>query len=437
MIRISPLILLFTSLCANAAPADFARGRVVEPVESTDVQRATVPQDVYEWIVRADLGDLRIYNAEQEEVPYAIRRPLMTEEYTPWVSLPVFALPATRKSGEEGSRVNIELGDSGAVVAVHGVSVANVPKAGFLVDASAIDINITELDIDWSQEGDGFIGKFKVEASDDLDIWHTTVTSATLAILETEGRKIVVDKITLPGVDARYLKISQLDGATPMVIERVTARALHSQLPERHWKTLTGTSSEGGYEYDTGGQFPLDRISLELDQQTFLITAKLFSKRTTQDQWRHRGERTFYRVEVDGTIVTSDPVAYAIRDRYWRAEILNEENASPTLKVGWLPDEIIFLKQGAAPYVMVYGQADISGRQWPMGDLLTRLDNEVEIQNVPFAKLSAASGLGGPGRLVSAPDPLDWETILLWVVLVIGVASIVVLAVRLVRQSAD
>ncbi|MFB3106021.1 MAG: hypothetical protein ACE1ZA_14035, partial [Pseudomonadales bacterium] len=72
-----------------------------------------------------------------------------------------------------------------------------------------------------------------------------------------------------------------------------------------------------------------------------------------------------------------------------------------------------------------------------MRDLLTRLDNEVEIQNVPFAKLSTASGLGGPGRLVSAPDPLDWETILLWVVLVIGVASIVLLAVRLVRQSAD
>jgi len=34
-------------------------------------------------------------------------------------------------------------------------------------------------------------------------------------------------------------------------------------------------------------------------------------------------------------------------------------------------------------------------------------------------------------------SPLDWETILFWVVLVIGVASIVVLAIRLVRQSAD
>lgn len=434
MIRISPLILLFASLWANAAPADFARGRVVEHLESSDVQRATVPQDVYEWVVRADLGDLRVYNDAQQEVPYAIRRPARTEAHTPWVGLPVFALPAPGKNDAEGSRVNIELSDSGAVVAVHGATISKVPGAGFLIDASAIDIHIAELDINWSQEGSGSIGKFQVEVSDDLDVWRTITRSVTLATLQTEGRRIIADKITLPGVRARYLKITQSDGATPMIINQVSARALRSQLPERHWKALTGTSSEKGYEYDTGGQFPLDRISLELNRQTFLITAKLFSKPSLKVPWRDRGERTFYRVEVDGVIVTSDPVAFSVRDRYWRAEIQSEEYGAPTLKVGWLPDEIIFLKQGAAPYVMAYGQAGITGRQWPMSDLLARLDNDVEIQNVPFAGLSAATRLGGPDRLVSVPRPIDWETILLWSVLVIGVAGIVGLAVRLARQ---
>ena len=254
MIRISLLILLFASLCANAAPADFARGRVVEPVESTDVQRATVPQDIYEWVVRADLGDLRVYNDEQQEVPYAIRRPARTEEHTAWVGLPVFALPAPPDNDAEGSHVNIELGDSGAVVAVHGASVSNLPSAGFLIDASAIDMRIAELDINWSQEGSGSIGKFRVEVSDDLDIWRTSARSATLATLQTEGRRIVADKIRLSGVRSNYLKITQIDGTTPMIINRVSARALRSQLPERHWKALTGTSSEKGYEYDTGGQ---------------------------------------------------------------------------------------------------------------------------------------------------------------------------------------
>ncbi len=422
MIRISPLILLSASLWAHAAPADFARGRIVEHIESSDVQRATVPQDVYEWVVRADLGDLRVYNDEQQEVPYAIRRPARTEAHTPWAGLPVFALPAPSKNDAEGSRVNIELSDSGTVVAVHGASISKVPGAGFLIDASAIDIRIAELDIDWSQEGSGSIGKFQVDASDDLDVWRTIARSVTLATLQTEGRQIIADKIT------------QLDGATPMIINQVSARALRSQLPERHWKALTGTSSEKGYEYDTGGQFPLDRISLELNRQTFLITAKLFSKPSLEVPWRDRGERTFYRVEVDRVIVTSDPVAFSVRDRYWRAEIQSEEYGAPTLKVGWLPDEIIFLKQGAAPYVMAYGQAGITGRQWPMSDLLARLDNDVEIQNVPFARLSAATRLGGPDRLVSAPRPIDWETILLWSVLVIGVAGIVGLAVRLARQ---
>ncbi|MCZ6620016.1 MAG: DUF3999 domain-containing protein [Gammaproteobacteria bacterium] len=433
MIQFVVLIALSTSLCAFAAPVDFARGRVVEPMETTAIQRLTIPQDVYEWVVRADLGDLRVYNGELLEVPYAIRRPASIEDHTPWVVLPVFPLPSPRNKSEDTAQVNIELADSGAVIAVHGASVNNLQGGDFLIDASAIDIGITELDIDWSQEG-GFMGKFQIEASDDLDDWHATVTSATLATLETGGRKIIVDKITLPGVHTRYLKISQLDGATPITIDRVSARALRRQLPQRHWKTLAGAAREQGYEYDTGGQFPLDRIILELEQPTFLITAKLFSKAASGDRWRNRGERTFYRVEVDGAFVSSDPVAYPTRDQYWRAEIPHDEQPPPTLKVGWLPDELVFIKQGDAPYLMVYGQADITGRPWPMSELLNRLGNDVEIQNIPFARLSAANRLGGPARLLSAPDPLDWETILLWAVLVVGVAGIVLLAFRLARQ---
>ena len=69
-----------------------------------------------------------------------------------------------------------------------------------------------------------------------------------------------------------------------------------------------------------------------------------------------------------------------------------------------------------------------------MGGLLARLDKDVEIQTVPLAGLSAANVLGGPGRLQPAPEPLDWETVLLWVVLVIGVTFVGLLAFRLVRQ---
>ena len=438
MIRVVPLVLFAAISSASAAqgstPNDFAYGRVVQPNEAAVVQRVRVPQDVYEWVVREDLGDLRVYNAEFDEVPYAIRRPAFTEAHSPWSELPVFGLPAPPAGGEDGAQVNIELGDAGTVIAVHGATTGNAASAGYLVDASGIDQRVDELMIEWPADANGFIGKFRVETSDDLDAWHLTVASATLATLETDGHQIVVDKVELPGVRASYLKIRQLEGATPVIIERVSFRTKRSQLPDRHWKSLSGTSNKDGYEYDTGGKFPLDRIALELPEQTFLLTARLFSRNRAEDRWRDRGQRTFYRVAVDGMVVSSDPVAYTVRDRYWRVEIVGDDRATPALKIGWLPDELIFLKQGDPPYVLAYGQADFTGRQWPMGGLLARLDKDVEIQTVPLAGLSAANVLGGPGRLEPAPEPVDWQTVLLWVVLVIGVTFVGFLAFRLARQ---
>ena len=42
--------------------------------------------------------------------------------------------------------------------------------------------------------------------------------------------------------------------------------------------------------------------------------------------------------------------------------------------------------------------------------------------------------LGGASRLIGEPAPIDWATIMLWSVLVIGVVVIGLLAFRLLRQ---
>ena len=64
---------LLTGLQANQS--DFARGRVLDAPDGVVVARLVVPDDVYEWVVRRDLGDVRVLNRDQEEVPYNLRRP--------------------------------------------------------------------------------------------------------------------------------------------------------------------------------------------------------------------------------------------------------------------------------------------------------------------------------------------------------------------------
>ena len=92
------------------------------------------------------------------------------------------------------------------------VGVRSLPAA-FLLDLSNLEIALSAVELTWAVGSGDFVGKFRVEASDDLDNWRTVVASATLARLRTSGQTVLVDVIELPSVKARYLKIQQLDGS--------------------------------------------------------------------------------------------------------------------------------------------------------------------------------------------------------------------------------
>jgi hypothetical protein len=138
---------------------------------------------------------------------------------------------------------------------------------------------------------------------------------------------------------------------------------------------------------------------------------------------------------VDDVTTESEPLAYATVDRFWRVELVDGGGQTPRLRAGWMPDEVVFLIQGPGPYLLAYGQAGVSGRQWPMADLLSRLGAQADLDALAPATLGAATMLGGPDRLTPPPKPLDWQTLLLWLVLIAGVAVVVFFAHRLIRAS--
>ncbi|MCB1684144.1 MAG: DUF3999 domain-containing protein [Pseudomonadales bacterium] len=429
------LLTLACSVSVLAGPTEFARGRVLLDTENL-VQRASLDQDVYEWVVREDLGDLRVFNGNGEEIPYALRRPAVTSAHTGWQSLPLFQLPVA-EALEGAAAVNIELGDGGAVVAVHGSNASVDHSRAFLIDASHYDLPVAEIDVGWQADLENRISRFRVESSDDLDQWSTVLNSTTLAALETNGQRVQVNRIALNGVRSRYLRLTSLAGTEPIPITHIRVRSKHSQAPERHWKTLPASPVEGGYEFDTGGLFATDRVSLTMESASYLIEAQLYSRNRPAGPWQDRGVRNFYRVAVDheGTAaVTGDPVSYATtRDRYWRAEPTPDPGLALSLRIGWLPDELLFLRQGPAPYTLAYGKADTPGRQWPVQEMLDRLDKDATWDSLPLTGLSEARTLAGEAALVPRPAPLDWQSILLWVVLVAGVGGVGLLAFRLVR----
>jgi hypothetical protein len=424
---------------AIASPADFARGRVVDIDPAASVHRLAVPGDVYEWVVRDDLGDVRVFNGEGDAVAYVVRRPAVTEEQTEWHGLPLYPWPKSDTPDGDGAAVNIELADGGTVVAVRGASMMSEGPSTYLVDASSYEQPIDELQLSWLDDGDNFVASITVEGSDDLTQWRMLEGDATVATLSTDDQRVRVDRVQINSARNKYLRITQTDDGPPVDLSLVSARSKQTQAPQRNWKRLDAKMVDEGFEFDTEGRFPIDRITIEHDSKVYLTEAHLFSRANDTQKWRDRGQRTFYRAAVDGRVVTSDPIKYAaIYEPLWRAEILTTAAAGPpTLTVGWAPDEVVFLRQGPPPFTLAYGKADTPGQQWPMGDLLRSLDAGQDLNDLPTSPLGEAEMLGGPDRLLPAPEPINWRNVVLWAVLVIGVVVIGGLALRLARAPAS
>ncbi len=424
--------LLATPLAANQT--DFARGVILDTSDRSVVQRLTLPDDVYEWVVRRDLGDLRVFNRDQEEMPYNVRRPYRRNEYSEWESLPVFPLPAT-EDAEGGLDLRLEVSESGAIIAYQSGSSAPARTDAYLADASALSQVPTQMKLRWSSPAQGdVVTRVRVETSDDLNSWQTLIADTAIVRLTNAGGEVLLDRFDLPRRQARYLRVTQLEGNGSLTITGIEVRHRRSELPARRWRTLAGQQSDGGWEFESGGWFPVDRLLLTTSGN-FLITAQLYSRTSEEDTWRDRGVRTFYRSTVAGAVVESEPLGINDGDRFWRVELQGEVLATPELRVGWLPDEVVFLKQGSAPYVLAYGQAGVEARPWPLTELLRKLNGSkpLDLADVPFARALDAQMLGGPDRLELAAAPVDWRTIILWAVLVLGVVAVGAMAFRLLK----
>ena len=72
------LWLLATNLNAEAVPVqknDFAYGLPIEIADEAAIYGLELPEVVYTHVTKANLGDLRVFNAAGEVVPHSLQRP--------------------------------------------------------------------------------------------------------------------------------------------------------------------------------------------------------------------------------------------------------------------------------------------------------------------------------------------------------------------------
>ena len=444
----------FVTLAADAPLklTDFAYGMALQTDGRDGVYKVSLPLDVYRVVRYTDLRDLRVFNADGEVVPHVVTRSAgsVSVKSEP-IELPRFPVYASEQRKLGDLDLQIKRDSQGAVINLSNRSgVAGQNKlVGYLLDGSKVGPAIKEIELQWSESIANYVGSVSVEASDDLATWGTLAKDAPVTRMKFGDHLLDQRRVKFAPAPLIYLRISwpalqQNETALPELTRVLAIPADTSTDVRRTWLTVTGQavpSKPGEYEFDIGAQVPIDRMHIELPQMNTLIQAELLARGAAKEHWRNVAQTTAYRITQNGRQFSSEDLQIN-RDgrRHWLLRIAQQGGGlgagNPSLKVGWLAEQVLFLARGSGPFQLAYGAEGVKSGEVAITTLTMGGDGKGGIQ-AQSIELGTQVSLGGAARLASVPDPFPWKKWTLWGVLGMGVILLGWMASRLMKQMND
>jgi hypothetical protein len=308
------ILLSGLALAASAdTPGDYAYRATIAVPGGSSHYRVVLPQAAYRGLQRADLGDLRIFNAAGEPVPYAfvVRQ---AEATAPAENRPakLFPLYGDATKGLEGMSLQVERTTSGTVVRMSG-DAATRSRArkllGYIVETGQPDTSMQALLLEWTAR-EGFAGTARVESSDDLKRWTTLAAEAPILLLEHGGERLERRRVEIAGTRAPYLRISCKGVRDDFALRsgQVELAAAQRELA-REWLELAASQDAdkpGEFLLDAEVRFPVDRMRLILPQTNTVAPVHFFVRERKEDKWREVGSATAYRLRRGERLTNPD-----------------------------------------------------------------------------------------------------------------------------------
>ncbi len=417
--------------------ADFAYGMELTFDGSGAIYGLTLSDKVYQGCTRADLGDLRVLN-KSSIVPHLVRPQRREQQQKPSISLPFFPLKG-HHSGASTPDLRIATNDRGVIIDFHqkdqkGNTTAS-PVTSYIVDLSSLEEKekLDWLEFAWIGQSEQFTTRVRIDTSDDLNNWFPLVHSASLAQLSFNNHQLVRNRIVLSINSKKYLRLSWPSGKKGVTLTSLVGG--YGSTQQEHTRTVhtpvgqavaNSKSDKLIYHYTSDGFYPVDQLSVRFPQPNSLAQVTLSSRAQEDKPWQRRATMLAYQLTVDGVSLDSEvrhisPTSH----RFWQLEVesgvLNE--VIPTLELGWLPGQLIFLAQGEAPFTLAYGRAGLKGQRFQVNEMLAAIDPDEKKGLLQPAHAGVEIELGGSIKRKPVAE-LPWKVWLLWAGLVLGVLVI-------------
>jgi hypothetical protein len=250
LLIVAVLLALAVSVLAQVSTTSWPFfAEVTTPERTPGIYDFLVPLHVMDK-ARADLADLRLFDANGREVQYALRIRRERGERRE-ISARLFNQSSI---GSQASEVSIDLGEN------------------------AGEHNEVEIDT----AGSNFRRRVDLEGSDSGKEWRTLKTGDVVFNFNSENSSVASNRVSYPTSRYRYLRARVLadevtDDQPPVIVGAKVTLAVREPGELATWTVAVPNyqllrnqgASASAWTIDLGGRVPCDRLTLEVDDESF------------------------------------------------------------------------------------------------------------------------------------------------------------------------
>lgn len=458
-IQVMSMTMLLATQTTLADTADFAFASTLSEGKQS-IRQFELPYSILAKLERQDYADLRIFNSQNQAVPFSITQlEPQTQQNKASHDLGFFRLTDKTARNNGGLRVNFN--DNTAHFSFNAASPEHQQANYLIIENRHRDEALLAIKLAWQKPGDeGFSINVHLASSDDLHNWRP-VSDATLYALSYLGSALTQNTVSLPYPNhAKYLRLAfQPSSDFSLNIEKVTGDYRQDTLVERENRQTV--QLEPGYHPNewlfTTGYIRITNIGFEIPGTGLFYQGRLYSKNDSprqnlpkpkhsfkheikralhrypeqpvaeQDDWRYQGALTQYRLLTAAGEIANPPITVpANKDSQWKlvldqpATLLPEQ--IPSIKMAWRPVIVTFVAQGNPPYRLFFGNALVGPSHAGLSPDLIKNAETVNVLDIRAVERTTK---------LAPPLPLNWQKILLWLILCSGVFTVGLMAYQL------
>ncbi len=446
---LAAMLLAQAPVQAQAQADEFAWQWPIElPRAGEPAYEVLIDEPVHAVLADPLLRDIAVLDAAGRAQPAAMQSPResLVEgepriESVPWFLLPAASAgPAGLSSGRfesAGVALSWQVPDAGAA------GPDGTPE--LILDLGGDSRSVRAVLVDPAGEDDIWRARIEVLSSSDLQRWKPAAAPTSLYRLAQNGHRLALTRLALDHAPERYLRLRHSEDSARGAISAVRIERRDAPITEREplrWLRLEGSPmNDGGWQYRLPGALRIEAWNLQAGEGNWVLQAQLSSRFAEVDSWRSRGAGERYQWQIDGERVASPAqLLSGVRDRHWRLQLTDQPAKAPSLLLGYRPDRLLFLAESEPPYRLAAGSGSARRTDAPTRAVLAAIRQQRGKDWQPLAvTLGPRSELAGESALVPARAPIDWKTALLWIVLIAVAGSVIVIALKLLKQpeSAD